>query len=131
MSSRIMVMKEKLINIPIFDARVIIFYGEHVDVEEGINLKYIDSNFTNTLFHKGQYFCINTDEEINMCIVLYTESTDEHIYHESLHASYDILDHLGIDISAGNNEMLAFLTGYIAKEVIKNLLRWKTTKQIS
>ena len=118
-------MKEKLINIPIFDARVILFYGEHIDVEEGINLKYIDANFTNTLFYKGQYFCINSGDNIDMCIVLYPESTEEHIYHESLHASYDILNHLGIDVSPENHEVLAFLMGYIAKEVLQTLNKWR------
>ena len=124
-------MKEKLIKIPIFDANLVIFYGDHAEIEEGINNKFEGVNYENTLFQKAQYFSINTGEDIYMCIVLFPESNYEHIYHESLHASYDILDKLGIGVSNDNHEILAFLMGYIAKQTIKTIEEWTQTNTVS
>ena len=112
-------MIKKEINIPIFDATVVLFHGEHADVEEAVNKKYVDANFENTSYHYGHYLRIESDERIDMCIMLYDCSTHEHVYHESLHAAYDIIDHIGIGIDVNNHELLAYLMNYIAVELLK------------
>ena len=43
------------------------------------------------------------------------------IYHESLHAAMYMISIVGIVISVDNHEVLAYLQGYIANEIIKKL----------
>ncbi len=39
--------------------------------------------------------------------------TSEVLCHESVHAAWGILDHVGVKVKAKNHEALAYLTGYI------------------
>jgi len=41
------------------------------------------------------------------------------IYHESLHAAYGILDAHGVPCGTDNQEIIAYMQGYIADEIIK------------
>lgn len=118
-------MKEKEILVPVFNAQILLFYGEHVDIESRINERFAGINYENNLFQFAQYMPVNTGEDIYLCIMLFPESSTEHVYHESLHASYDILDKLGIYVTPDNHEILAYLMGYIANTILETLKQWK------
>lgn len=114
-------MIEKKIDIPIFNAQVLLLKGDHIDVECWVNKRFKEANFQNSVYQYGQFLRIDTGEDIFMCIFLYPGSTEEHIYHESLHAAYDILNTLGIDVTPENHEVLAFLMGYIANRILEEI----------
>jgi hypothetical protein len=58
-------------------------------------------------------------------IFIEKKATTLEIFHESLHAAMFMLSMAGIVISVDNHEILAYLQGYIADEIIKKLKEGK------
>ena len=117
-------MKEKKIKIPIFNTDMFIIYGNRDDVAEGMNKKYEGLNFTNTSNHNGHYQVLRNGEFRDMCVIIYEGYEDQYIYHESLHAAYDILDYVGVEVTVNDDEALAYLMEYIADQVLRTLKKW-------
>ena len=50
------------------------------------------------------------------------------IAHECIHAAYTLLDEAGVQISASNNEPLAYLVSFLMEEVDKQLKKYGSTE---
>lgn len=55
-----------------------------------------------------------------MATVLYAQDLQT-LVHESVHAAWRVLDHVGVGLSADNHEPLAYLVDYIYAETSKEL----------
>lgn len=56
--------------------------------------------------------------ECGPCMV-FIEASPNTVAHECVHAAWDVLDHVGVKVSADNQEPLAYLVGYIVEHVVK------------
>ena len=114
-------MKEILINIPIFEDEIILWYGtddELYNKWQEINPELIDQ--FNPV--KAKYWSIY-DENNNLIryVFVIKKIGESYVYHESLHATNDILAFHGVKVHNDNDEIQCLLMDYIAKEILKEI----------
>ena len=113
-------MKETTIKIPIFGAEIILIYGTYEEIHNEVEETYPDlvgemNNFD------GRYWVIEQGETITRYLIICNGYKVGIIYHESLHAAYDILHTCRVVIDATNDEPLAYLMEYIAERILEEL----------
>ena len=67
----------------------------------------------------------NSESNIQSTVIFLEESkfTLQNLHHECIHASNWILQEVGVEIQRGNDEALAYLSGYIFQQALNKV--WK------
>ena len=95
--------QEKVIDVPILNVEVIVYFDSASYVSEGYEIP------TNA-------DCQTTID--SGLVEMYLPKKDC-LDHELIHATWYILDAVGISIDSGNNEIQAYLFEYLKKEILK------------
>jgi hypothetical protein len=126
---------EKKINIKLYnDCPIYIYIGDTFkEVKEYVEKKY-KVEFRNQSVNVGALTSHLTHDKMKeeRTIMLFSNNYSEYvIYHESLHAAWEVLREHGVIVDEDNHETLAYLQGNIALEVaaIFNKLNKKKNEQ--
>jgi len=112
-------MIEHVLEIPIFEDEIVILYG----TEEELYYYWKECHFDlleeyNPI--KAKYWSIYDSENNLLRYILVVKGLGEdYLYHESLHATNDILEFHGVKVNNTNDEMQCLLMDWIAKSVTK------------
>jgi len=107
--------------VPIYSRRVYVYIGDdYKDINKKVNkdykieesgdkANYLEASVVE-MTHKGEGLVDN--------LFLLPSNVEQHtVAHECVHMAWDILDLVGVRVEADNNEALAYLVGYLMKEV--------------
>lgn len=61
------------------------------------------------------------DDVVTQHLYFHGKPRRDVVYHETLHATFDVLNHVGITPSNETEELVCYVQGYLAEQVIKNL----------
>ena len=65
--------------------------------------------------------CLNNKNEKVFIVSMDKKAKSEEVFHESLHLSYYILDNAGVKYDVDNHEAIAYLQGYIARKIKRQI----------
>ena len=119
-------MKKKEIYIPVWDGEIILIYGNQQEVSEYMDDRHRGLDVSEYVSSQGNHFkVISHDDNKNYSYLVIYEGYNNHtIYHESLHAAWELLNDRLVSVDYDNQEPLAYLTDYIANEVLIQLNEW-------
>jgi hypothetical protein len=126
-------MKEKTIKIPIFNDKITLLYGTEEEIYNTFIERFPDLENEYDAFY-AKYWSIIDNGDILKYLLVIKDEGEEFIYHESLHATNDILHHTGVKVSNDNDEIQCRLMDYIAKKITKKINSWikmKDTEQMT
>lgn len=120
------------IHIPIYNRLVRVLFVDNMTQA----VEYFDKEYSyvwdDMLFTDGFVVpIVNKEKQVSrtyMCLLKDIE--DSILVHESLHAAWSVLDDVGVEVTYGNDEALAYLTQFIFSKtsVIKEKQLLKKTK---
>lgn len=122
-------MKEKTIKIPIFNDEITLLYGTEEELYNTFIERFPELEDEYDVFYAKYWSVIDNNNILKYLLVIKDEG-EKFIYHESLHATNDILHHTGVQVSNDNDEIQCRLMDYIANEVTKIINEWTHTKNI-
>lgn len=125
-------MKEPIIKIPIYNFEFKFIYGTQEEIFAYFLARFPELKDELDDFN-GRYWVIEKDNRKYRYFII-REGLEQYIHHEALHAAWEILDHVGVVVSADNDEPLAYLMDYIANEITKKINSWikmKDTEQMT
>lgn len=108
-------MIEHEIIIPIYKIPIIIICGTNEEVITRLKEKHQTVDFSSFYDYDGNYFTVN--EEIRY-LAIYEKENMSVIYHESMHAAFDIMRLVKIDLCYESEEAFTYLAQYISEQVI-------------
>jgi len=119
-------MKEKKIFIPIWDGEIILIYGNQEKAYKYIDKKHNGLDVSKYVGSQGNHFKVisNDDSRSYSYLVIYEGYNNHTVYHESLHAAWELLNDRLVEVSYDNQEPLAYLVDYISNEVLIQLNEW-------
>lgn len=103
-------MADGKINLAIYEAKVRVYFSLEKYLKDFPHRKNKDYSHTNAFA---------TTEAIGPCVVYIREPSPSLVMHESIHAAWDILDHVGVNVDYDNQEALTYMAEYIFTETLK------------
>lgn len=113
----------KIIKIPVYSCKVIIYIEPEIgDTYRELLAKFKQEDDDDVGFDG---LVMNTPGDVTTYhMLLATNALDQNVLtHESVHLAVKILKHRGHDSLSGGDEPLAYLSGFIAAEIDKILIR--------
>ena len=99
-----------IIKIAIYEAKIRVYFSLEKYLKDFPHRKNKDYSHTNA-------FAIT--EAIGPCVVYIKEPCQSLVMHESIHAAWDVLNHVGVNVDYDNQEALTYLAEYIFTETLK------------
>jgi len=98
--------------IPIYNTRLEIEFDPHAPSKHGFNVHNKDTTCA----------VVYTNHETGLIVMAFKPERLDYgvVAHESVHAAYHILDHVGVQFDVCNHEAFAYLVGYLTELVWKD-----------
>jgi len=110
----------------IYNANIFLFIGSHKDYQKHLEKKY-NLDQEKDEHRQGEFCHLTSDDGFNIYFIWirrfnWLTSDYSALAHECIHASYSILNNVGIEVSSHNHEALTYLFDSIYSIFIKKLL---------